>query len=51
MRWEFLPCLLLLISNNKIFGFKVPSINFEMLKDEGFEVSIPGDFYNTSMVK
>nr|CAJ19023.1 Gram-negative bacteria binding protein 2 isoform B [Drosophila melanogaster]CAJ19027.1 Gram-negative bacteria binding protein 2 isoform B [Drosophila melanogaster] len=43
MRWEFLPCLLLLISNNKIFGFKVPSINFEMLKDEGFEVSIPDE--------
>jgi len=43
MGWTALPCLLLLISSPQILGFKVPSIDFEMLDELGFEVSIPGE--------
>jgi len=43
MGWTALPCVLLLISSPQILGFKVPSIDFEMLDELGFEVSIPGE--------
>jgi len=43
MGWIALPCVLLLISSPQILGFKVPSIDFEMLDELGFEVSIPGE--------
>ncbi|XP_017008379.2 gram-negative bacteria-binding protein 2 [Drosophila takahashii] len=43
MGWKTLPCVLLLIASHQILGFKVPSVDFEMLDEKGFEVSIPDE--------
>ncbi|XP_017041540.1 gram-negative bacteria-binding protein 2 [Drosophila ficusphila] len=43
MRWETLPCFLLLILSCEISGFKVPGVDLEMLDDQGFKVSIPDE--------
>ncbi|KAH8315614.1 hypothetical protein KR059_006116 [Drosophila kikkawai] len=43
MRWKPLTCLLFIISNYAVSGFKIPSIDFEMLNELGFEVSIPDE--------
>ncbi|KAI8041075.1 gram-negative bacteria-binding protein 2 [Drosophila gunungcola] len=43
MSCKTLSCLLLLISSYAILGFKIPSIDFEMLEEQGFEVSIPDE--------
>ncbi|KAH8373346.1 hypothetical protein KR009_001291 [Drosophila setifemur] len=46
MSWKTLPrcCLFLLfISNFGLLAFKIPSIDFEMLNEQGFEVSIPDE--------
>ncbi|XP_002024169.2 gram-negative bacteria-binding protein 2 [Drosophila persimilis] len=46
MRWKTLLCCslwLLLLKSNENVAFKIPSIDFEMLHELGFEVSIPDE--------